>query len=68
MKMVPFPSLGILVAATLTVAGGCADQPVAPQSKASGQKSVDAKNSAIKPADAMPDSNRAPPWQRPSAA
>src|SRR5271157_2536051 len=44
-------SLGFLVVATLTVAGGCSDQPASPQGKASGQKSVDAKNPAVRPAD-----------------
>jgi aldose 1-epimerase len=41
----------ILVAVALIVAGGCSDQPDKSQGKASGQKSGDATNSALKPAD-----------------
>ncbi|MGO9114509.1 MAG: galactose-1-epimerase [Thermoguttaceae bacterium] len=47
-------SLGILVAATLSVAGGCSDQPMPQQSRTSGQKPADAKDSAVKPADTKP--------------
>ena len=60
MKCFVSRSLGILAIAALIASGGCSDQPVSPQGKPSGQKSGDAKNSAVKPLDSTKPADAKP--------
>ncbi len=57
--------LGILLV-MLTVAAGCEDQSGSPQSKASGQKAADTKNSAVEPANTSPTETKSSAAENPA--